>query len=94
MRNRKGSLGFKSVISFFFLNLLSSLLPYSDFSHTFVYLISFLIDKLSWEVTQSIIIQKNVSITQINIIEHYGLGVYLFHIQQKNDCVLSSKYML
>lgn len=29
----------------------------------------------------SIIIQRNVYTPQINIIENYGLGVYLLHIQ-------------
>lgn len=83
-----------SLISFSFLVLLSSLLPHSDFSHSFVYLISFLIDKLSWEVTQSLIIQRNVYIIQINIIENYGLGsVFITYTSEKNDYVLSSKYM-
>lgn len=76
-----GSLGFQRAYSVFLHEFTKFIIACSNVSHTFVYLISFLIDKLSWEVTQSIIIQRNVYITQINIIENYGLGVYLLHIQ-------------
>lgn len=94
MRNREEVQAPRKVQFFFVLGFAKSLLPHSDFPHTFVYLISFLIDKLPREVTRSIIIQRNVYITQINIIEDYGLGVYLLHMQLRKMTVLWSKYML
>lgn len=79
----RGRLGFRRAHSISLHEFTKFIIACSDVSHAFVYLISFLIDKLSWEVTQSIIIQRNVYITQINIIENYGLGVYLLHIQPR-----------